>query len=352
MVGTLEHLDTTNKTILITGGCGFIGSHTAIDLLEKGYEVISIDNLSRSKTFVPDRIRDISGKPFHNYRVDCRDLAKLRTIIHQHKQIDGIIHFAAFKSVGESMQKPLVYYDNNLNSTINMLRIADEFNVPHFVFSSSCSVYGNTVKQPVKEDSPISTPESPYGWTKLISEQMIRSHAQTASTRFIALRYFNPVGAHDSGRLGEMPYGEPENLVPNITQTAIGRKPSFTVFGTDYPTRDGSCVRDYIHVMDIAEAHTLALQYQMEGRQHNSYDVFNLGSGNGVTVLELIHAFESVSGQPLSYHKGPRRDGDVVSVYADTSKANQLLGWKAHRSINDMMRSAWLWEQAMQKEPM
>lgn len=341
----------SGKTILITGGCGFIGSHAAIDLLDKGFEVISIDNLSRSKTFVPDRIRDISGKPFYNYRVDCRDLAKLRNIIDQHGRIAGIIHFAAFKSVGESMQKPLVYYENNINSTLNMLRIAEEFAIPNFVFSSSCSVYGNTVTQPVHEETPLSTPESPYGWTKLISEQMIAAHARTTNTKFIALRYFNPVGAHPSGRLGEIPFGEPENLVPNITQTAIGKKPQFTVFGTDYPTRDGSCVRDYVHVMDIAEAHTLALEYQMSGNQQLPFEVFNLGTGDGVTVLELIHAFEKSTGVKLNYVHGPRRDGDVIAVYADNAKAKQILHWHAKRSLEEMMQTAWQWELTMQNTP-
>ncbi len=310
--------------------------------------MISIDNLSRSKTFVPDRIRDITGKPFHNYRVDCRDLTKLRNIIDQHGRIAGIIHFAAFKSVGESVQKPLVYYDNNINSTLNMLRIAEEFSVPHFVFSSSCSVYGNAAEQPVREETPLSTPESPYGWTKLISEQMIAAHAKTTPTQFIALRYFNPVGAHPSGRIGEIPFGEPENLVPNITQTAIGKKQGFTIFGTDYPTRDGSCVRDYIHVMDIAEAHTLALQYQMQGKQPTPFEIFNLGSGNGVTVLELIQSFERTTGVQLQYTKGPRRPGDVIAVYADNTKAERELHWKAKYTLDDMMRTAWQWEQTMQ----
>lgn len=336
--------------ILITGGCGYIGSHTAIDLLEKGFEVISIDNLSLSKTFIPDRIRDITGKPFHNYRVDCRDLNKMRNIIDQHGQISGIIHFAAFKSVGESVKKPLIYFDNNINSTINILRIAEEFAIPNLVFSSSCSIYGNHAAQPVTEDTPVSTPESPYGWTKLISEQMIAAHARQSKTKFIALRYFNPVGAHSSGRLGEIPFGNPENLVPNITQTAIGKKSGFTVYGTDYDTRDGSCVRDYVHVMDIADAHTLALQYQMDGRQTDQYSVFNLGSGNGVTVLELIQAFEKVSGVKLNYTLGPRREGDVVTIFADNTKAAQQLNWRARYTLEDMMRTAWQWEQTMRTE--
>ena len=336
--------------ILITGGCGYIGSHTAIDLLEKGFEVISIDNLSLSKTFIPDRIRDITGKPFHNYRVDCRDLNKMRNIIDQHGQISGIIHFAAFKSVGESVKKPLVYFDNNINSTINILRIAEEFGIPNLVFSSSCSIYGNNAQQPVTEDTPYSTPESPYGWTKLISEQMIAAHAKQSKTKFIALRYFNPVGAHSSGRLGEIPFGNPENLVPNITQTAIGKKSGFTVYGTDYDTRDGSCVRDYVHVMDIADAHTLALQYQLDAKQLDNYQVFNLGSGSGVTVLELIQAFEKVSGVKLHYTLGPRREGDVVSIFADNTNAIQQLNWHARYSLEDMMRTAWQWEQTMREE--
>lgn len=340
----------TAKTILITGGCGFIGSHTTLDLLEKGYNVISIDNLSRSKQFVPDRIKLISGKDFINYRVDLRDLPKLRVIMHNHPDICGIIHFAAFKSVGESMQKPLIYFDNNINSTINIIRIAEEFNIPNFVFSSSCSVYGNTTELPVAETTPVSAPESPYGWTKLISEQMIEAHAKTSSIQFISLRYFNPVGAHESGQIGEIPFAEPENLVPNITQSAIGKKGALTINGFDYPTKDGSCVRDYIHVMDIAEAHTLALDYLLNKKQTTNYDVFNLGSGNGVSVLELIKAFEAVSNQSLNYSLGPRREGDVVAIYADNKKAANLLNWHARRDLNEMMRSAWAWEQQLQNE--
>jgi UDP-glucose 4-epimerase len=340
----------SGKTILITGGCGFIGSHTALDLLEKGFNVVSIDNLSRSKQFVPERIKSISGKNFINYKVDLRDLPKLRNIMNNHQDVVGIIHFAAFKSVGESTQKPLIYFDNNLNSTINILRIAEEFNIPNFVFSSSCSVYGNTSELPVAESTPTSSPESPYGWTKLISEQMIASHAKTSSINFIALRYFNPVGAHTSGRIGEIPFAEPENLVPNITQTAIGKKGLLTINGFDYPTKDGSCVRDYVHVMDIAEAHTLSLEYQLNGKQNTNFEIFNLGSGNGVTVLELINAFEQVSNTKLNYVLGPRRDGDVVAIYADNKKAADILHWKAKRDLHEMMDSAWKWEQQLQNE--
>lgn len=340
----------SGKTILITGGCGFIGSHTALDLMEKGFNVVSIDNLSRSKQFVPERIKSISGKNFINYRVDLRDLPKLRNIMHSHQDVIGIIHFAAFKSVGESMQKPLIYFDNNINSTINILRIAEEYNIPNFVFSSSCSVYGNTSELPVAETTPLSPPESPYGWTKLISEEMIAAHAKTSGIKFIALRYFNPVGAHESGQIGEIPFAEPENLVPSITQTAIGKKGQLTVNGFDYPTKDGSCVRDYVHVMDIAEAHTLSLQYQLNGAQTNNFEVFNLGSGKGISVLELIHAFEHVSNTKLNYSMGPRRDGDVVAIYADNKKAAEILHWEAKRGITEMMDTAWKWEQQLKTE--
>lgn len=340
----------STKKILITGGTGFIGSHTIIDLLEKGFEVISIDNLSRSKQIIAERIKTITQKEFTNYRVDCRDLPKLRNIVSGHSDIVGIIHFAAFKSVSESVQKPLIYFDNNLNSTINILRIAEEYNIPNFVFSSSCSVYGNTTELPVNELTPISAPESPYGWTKLLAEQMIAAHAKTISSNFISLRYFNPVGAHHSGLIGEIPFSEPENLVPNITQTAIGKKESFTVFGNTYDTRDGSCIRDYVHVMDIAEAHTLALQYLMDNKNGNNYEVFNLGSGVGISVLELIHAFEKVSGTKLNYTIGEPREGDVVSIYADNNKAKEILNWQCKRDIEEMMRSAWNWEMEMQKE--
>ncbi len=341
---------TQKQKILITGGNGFIGSHTIIDLLEKGYEIISIDNQSRSKQLIGDRIKEITHQDFASYKVDCRDLPKLRNIIAAHPGISGIIHFAAFKSVSESVEKPLIYFDNNINSTINMLRIAEEYGIPNFVFSSSCSVYGNTKELPVTENTPIASPESPYGLTKLFAEQMIEAHAKTTSTNFISLRYFNPVGAHESGLIGEIPYSAPENLIPNITQTAIGKKESFTVFGNKYPTRDGSCIRDYIHVMDIAEAHTQALQYLMENKNESNYEVFNLGSGYGVSVLELIAAFERVSGKQLNYTIGEPRQGDVITIYADNTKAKEKLHWQIKRDIDSMMLSAWNWEIQMQKE--
>lgn len=336
--------------VFVTGGCGYIGSHTVIDLLEKDFEVISIDNFSRSRSDVPDRIRKITGKPFHNYRGDCRDLNKLRSIFDEHKDIRGIIHFAAFKSVGESVEKPLIYYDNNINSLINMLRISDEFGISDFVFSSSCSVYGNATTLPVSEDTEISTPESPYAWTKLMCEQIIKDNVLNASHQYILLRYFNPVGAHASGEIGEIPWGLASNVVPSITQTAIGKREKFLVFGNDYPTRDGSCIRDYIHVMDIADAHTKALQFLIEKRNTSNCEVFNLGSGNGVSVLELIKSFEQVNDVPLNYTIADKRPGDVIAIYADNKKAEQLLGWKCSRNIDEMMRSAWQWELQMQKE--
>ncbi|MFN3940734.1 MAG: UDP-glucose 4-epimerase GalE [Chitinophagales bacterium] len=336
--------------VFVTGGCGYIGSHTVIDLLEKGFEVISIDNFSRSRGDVPERIRKITGKQMHNYRGDCRDLNKLRSIFDEHKDISAIIHFAAFKSVGESVEKPLIYYDNNINSLINMLRISEEFGVSDFVFSSSCSIYGNAKSLPVSEDTEIATPESPYAWTKLISEQIIKDNALNTSHRYILLRYFNPVGAHASGMIGEIPWGNPSNVVPSITQTAIGLREQFSVFGNDYPTRDGTCIRDYIHVMDIADAHTKALQYLMDKRNTSNCEIFNLGTGNGISVLELIHSFEKVNNVPLKYTIAEKRQGDVIAVFADNKKAEQLLGWKCSRNIDEMMRSAWQWELQMQKE--
>lgn len=282
--------------------------------------------------------------------MDCRDLPKLRHIISSHPEISGIIHFAAFKSVGESVKNPLIYYDNNLNSTINLLRIADEFNIKNFVFSSSCSVYGNADELPVTETTKINLPESPYGWTKLISEQMIESHSKNSETNFISLRYFNPVGAHESGFIGEVPFGKPENLVPAITQTVAGKRQKVIVHGADYPTKDGSCVRDYVHVMDIAAAHSLALQYLLLKQNKHQYEVFNLGSAHGITVLEVIHAFEKTNNVQIKYEIGKRREGDVVAIYADNKKAKDLLHWHCAYSLDDMMRTAWIWEQAMQKE--
>lgn len=336
--------------ILVTGGCGYIGSHTIVDLLDTGFEVISIDNNIRSKAETIDRIFSITGKKIKNYVIDLCDKEATRKVFTEN-QFDGIIHFAALKSVPESVQKPLLYYRNNINSLINLLELANEFGVNNFVFSSSCSVYGNTQQLPVTEETPFAKAESPYAHTKQMGEEIITALARKSNTGFVLLRYFNPVGAHESGLLGEDTTDVITAVVPRITGTAIGKFPAFTVFGNDYDTRDGSCVRDYIHVIDIAHAHTKAMQYlqQAGAAPAQAPLVLNLGTGNGVTVLEAIASFEKVSGQKLNYKLGDRRAGDVVSIYANNNKARQTLHWEATRDLDEMMRSAWVWEQKMAK---
>ncbi len=332
------------QKILVTGGCGYIGSHTIVDLIENGYAVISIDDNSRSTPYLLDGIDKITGKKVKNYKVDLKNFDETRAVFQENDDITGVIHFAAFKSVGESVANPLDYYENNLYSLLNLLRCVEEFKVPHFVFSSSCTVYGNPDSIPVTESSPIKKPESPYGATKQMGEQMIHDFTKTVSTNFILLRYFNPVGAHPSILIGELPLGKPQNLVPAITQTAIGKLKQMQVYGSDYPTRDGSCIRDYIHVSDIAHAHTLALEYLVKQKNKTNCDIFNLGSGHGVTVLEAIHAFEKVSGIKLNYKLGPRRSGDVVAIYANNQLAVDELNWQLKYSLDDMMDTAWKWE--------
>jgi UDP-glucose 4-epimerase len=333
-------------TILVTGGCGYIGSHTITDLLENGYDVVCVDNNSRSTTQLLEGAQKITGKQVTNYKVDLCNFEETRKVFEKHK-IDGIIHFAAFKSVDESVGAPLLYFQNNLVSQINMLRCAEEFKVPNFVFSSSCSVYGNADEIPVTEETPLKKAESPYGRTKQIGEDMIMDLAKTSATKFILLRYFNPVGSHPSGIIGEVPFGKPSNLVPAITQFAAGKIPALKVFGTDYDTRDGSCMRDFIHVSDIAHAHTLAVDYLVKEKPANNCDILNLGTGNGVTVLEAIHAFERVSGKKLGYVLAERRPGDVVAVYANNDKAKRLLKWNPKYTLDDMMKTAWNWEQTL-----
>lgn len=330
--------------ILVTGGCGYIGAHTIVDLLENGFDVISIDDNSRSTSYLLSGIEKITGKKVKNYKVDLKDYNDTRAVFQENEDISGIIHFAAYKAVGESVEQPLMYYENNLFSLINLLKCVDEFEVPHFVFSSSCTVYGSPDKIPVTEDTPIKKAESPYGATKQMGEEIVQNVVKASAAKAILLRYFNPVGAHPSVQIGELPLGKPANLVPAITQTAIGKLPKMQVFGSDYDTRDGSCVRDYIHVSDIAHAHTLALQYLLEGRNKTNCDIFNLGSGNGVTVLEAIAAFEEVSGQKLNYAIGPRRAGDVVAIYANNNYARTTLGWDLKYDLKEMMRTAWEWE--------
>ena len=336
--------------ILVTGGCGYIGSHTIADLVENGFDVISIDDNSRSTRYLLNGIEKITGKKIKNYRVDLKDYNDTRAVFQENEDITGIIHFAAYKAVGESVQEPLMYFENNLFSLINLLKCVEEFDIPYFVFSSSCTVYGSPDTIPVTEESPIKKAESPYGATKQMGEEIISNVVKASETKAILLRYFNPVGAHPSCEIGELPLGKPANLVPAITQTAIGKIPSLTVFGDDYDTRDGSCVRDYIHVSDIAHAHTLAIQYLTENKNKTNCDIFNLGTGNGVTVLEAIKAFEEATGQKLNYQVGPRRPGDIVAIYANNNLAVNSLGWKIKYDLNEMMRTAWAWEVKIQQD--
>jgi len=338
------------KKILVTGGCGYIGAHTIADLIENGFDVVSVDDNSRSTRYLLDGIEKLTGKKVKNYRVDLKDYNDTRAVFQENEDITGIIHFAAYKAVGESVEEPLMYFENNLFSLINLLKCVEEFGIPYFVFSSSCTVYGSPDTIPVTEQSPIKKAESPYGATKQMGEEIITNVVKATETKAILLRYFNPVGAHPSCLIGELPLGKPANLVPAITQTAIGKIPSLTVFGDDYNTRDGSCVRDYIHVSDIAHAHTLAIQYLIDNKNKTNCDIFNLGSGNGVTVLEAIKAFEEVSGVKLNYQIGPRRPGDVVAIYANNNYAVTTLGWQIKYDLHEMMRTAWAWEQKIKQD--
>jgi UDP-glucose 4-epimerase len=336
--------------ILVTGGAGYIGSHTIVEIMENtGWSVISADNYSNSgpKTF--ERIKTITERAIKNYPIDLCDANAVRKMFEENTDIDGIIHFAAFKSVPESVEKPLLYYHNNMESLVNMLNAVKEFGIPHFIFSSSCSVYGNIEKLPVNEQTPLGA-ISPYGYTKQAGERMVRdfTHAHPG-VKTVLLRYFNPVGAHVSGKIGEVPLQRPANLVPVITQTAIGKLKETTVFGNDYKTRDGTCIRDYVHVSDIARAHVQALSYLEQNKNTEACSTFNLGTGSGVSVMELINAFEKVSGQKLNYHIGSRRDGDVAAIYSDIILAQKELGWTAKYSLDDMMLSAWKWELNMKE---
>jgi UDP-glucose 4-epimerase len=340
------------KKILVTGGSGYIGSHTLVDLIENGFEVISADNNSRSTIGMLEGVEKITGTKVKNYKVDLCNFDETRAIFEENDTITGVIHFAAYKAVGESVEKPLLYFHNNMGSLINILRCIEEFKIPNFVFSSSCTVYGNPDEIPVTEQTPRKDAESPYGLTKQMGEQMIEAFAASNKiTNSVLLRYFNPAGAHPSTLIGELPIDRPQNLTPVITQTAIGKIPQLTVFGNDYPTRDGSCVRDFIHVCDLAHAHTLAVGFLLQKKNTNNCEVFNLGSGDGITVLESIKAFEESTGMKLNYSIGNRRPGDVIAIYANNDKAKNELGWSPQYTVKDIMTSAWKWEQYIQHQP-
>lgn len=335
------------KNVLVTGGLGFIGSHTCVELLNSGDNVLVIDNLSNSDIQVKDRISQITGRQIKFYDYDLIDFQKSREVF-EANSIDSVIHFAASKAVGESVGNPIGYYKNNLLSLINILELCKNFQVNRIVFSSSCTVYGQPDQLPVTESTPKQPAESPYGNTKQVCEEIIEDHCK-ANKEFkaISLRYFNPIGAHDSALIGELPIGTPNNLMPFITQTAAGIREKLSVFGGDYQTKDGTCIRDYIHVVDLAKAHLSALEYA--NRMNMNYDFFNVGTGNGYSVLEVINSFEAVSQMKLPFEVVDRRPGDVEKIFADTKKANEVLGWKAELSIDDMTGSAWKWQESLSR---
>jgi len=332
--------------IIVSGGCGYIGSHTAVDLMANGFDVISIDNFIRSQPEILKHIQNVSGRSYINICVDLCDKKQLSELLNEHSDAVGIIHFAAFKSVPESVKKPLDYYINNLGGLCNLLEMMIAYNIPNIIFSSSCSVYGNVQSLPVSEDSPLGRAESPYAATKQMGERIIEDFINAEKGKnAVLLRYFNPGGAHPSGMLGEMPQSNISNLIPILMHSVSGSRNDFFVHGNDYPTRDGTCIRDYIHIMDLADAHTRSLRYLLEAKNSNACEIFNVGIGEGVTVMEAIKATELATGLKVPYNIGPRREGDVVAIYADYSKAARLLGWQPKYNINDIMSSAWKWEQ-------
>ena len=333
------------KKVLVTGGLGFIGSHTVVELQEKGFEVIVIDDLSNSSIDVLAGITAITGKAPIFEKFDLKEKTKVESFFEKHQDIAGVIHFAASKAVGESVEKPLLYYENNINTLVYILKSILQLPTQNFIFSSSCTVYGQADQMPINESAPIKTAESPYGNTKQIGEEIISDTCKVnTDLSAIALRYFNPIGAHSSIKIGELPIGVPQNLIPFITQTAAGLRKELSVFGNDYPTSDGTCVRDYIHVVDLAKAHVIALERLIGQKNAFNYETFNVGTGTGSTVLEVIQSFEKVSGQELNYKFAPRREGDVIQAFADTTKANTELGWKAETNLDDALMSAWKWE--------
>ena len=336
--------------ILVTGGLGFIGSHTVVELQNQGFEVIIIDNLSNTSLNVLDGIANISGINTAFEKLDLRDKEKVQDFFKRHRDISGVIHFAASKAVGESVENPLLYYENNINTLVYLLQELQQKTEASFIFSSSCTVYGQAEKMPITEDASIQIAMSPYGNTKQIGEEIIIDTAKVTHINAILLRYFNPIGAHPSAEIGELPIGVPQNLVPFITQTGIGLRQELSVYGGDYPTPDGTAVRDYIHVVDLAKAHVIALKRLLDKKNLAKVETFNLGTGTGSSVLEVIHAFEKVSGQKLPYKIVARREGDITSAYANTDKANTILGWKAQSTLEEAMESAWKWEQKIKNK--
>ncbi len=331
--------------VLVTGGLGFIGSHTVVELQEKGFEVVILDDLSNSSIDVLAGITAITGKAPLFEKLDLKEKSKVESFFEKHQDIVGVIHFAASKAVGESVEKPLLYYENNINTLVYVLKSILQLPTQNIIFSSSCTVYGQADQMPITESAPIKMAESPYGNTKQIGEEIIKDTCKVNSNlNAIALRYFNPIGAHKSAKIGELPIGVPQNLVPFITQTAAGLRQELSVFGNDYPTSDGTCVRDYIHVVDLAKAHAVALERLLGQNNTTNYETFNVGTGTGSTVLEVIQSFEKVSGKQLNYKFAPKREGDVIQAYADTTKANTDLGWKAESNLDEALLSAWKWE--------
>nr|WP_317631483.1 UDP-glucose 4-epimerase GalE [uncultured Flavobacterium sp.] len=336
--------------VLVTGGLGFIGSHTVVELQNKGYEVVIIDNLSNSSIDVLDGIVAISGIKPTFFNIDLRDKTAVSDFFKQNEDINGVIHFAASKAVGESVQNPLLYYENNINTLVYLLQNLQDKSRANFIFSSSCTVYGQAETMPIVENAPIQPAISPYGNTKQIGEEIIIDTTKVTNINAILLRYFNPIGAHASAKIGELPIGVPQNLVPFITQTAIGLREKLSVFGSDYPTEDGTCIRDYIHVVDLAKAHVVALERLMNNQNVDKVEVFNVGTGKGTSVLEVIETFETVSGAKLNYQLVERREGDVIEAFANTEKVESVLGWKAESTLKDALESAWKWEQIVRNK--
>ncbi|MDD7257582.1 MAG: UDP-glucose 4-epimerase GalE [Prevotellaceae bacterium] len=341
------------QTILVTGGTGFIGSHTTVELQQAGYQVVIIDNLSNSKIEVLDGIEQITGVRPAFEQVDCCDMPALASVFAKYPNIQGIIHFAASKAVGESVEKPLMYYRNNITSLLNLLELMPKYQVKGIIFSSSCTVYGQPSKEnlPVTEQAPIQKALSPYGNTKQINEEIIQDYIHSgASIKAIILRYFNPIGAHPSALIGELPNGVPMNLIPFVTQTAIGIRKQLKIFGNDYNTKDGTCIRDYIYVVDLAKAHVKAMERILDKPETDAVEVFNVGTGTGITTLEVVEGFEKATGVKVNWTYAPRREGDIEKVWGNVDKANQVLGWRADANLEDVLRSAWKWQQKLRAD--